>query len=123
VLAALAFVIFGTTAIRGARRRSQLLPFLAGERSDRLSECRSLGVLHEGDNVAAPAAAATVPDLLSGIDAEAIATAARRTGAGIFAAADALEAGAEAHGFTEKVGLARLRDGVGEDHRMPRSRE
>jgi hypothetical protein len=80
-------------------------------------------VLDEIDDVAAPAAAAAMPHFFSGIDAEAIATAARRTGAGIFAAADALEAGAEAHGFTEKVGLARLRDGVGEDHRMPRSRE
>ena len=80
-------------------------------------------MLDEVDDVAAPAAAAAIPDLFANVDAEAIGPAAGWTAASEFRAADTLEAGAEALRCREKVDLARPLDSVAKAHRTPRSRE
>jgi hypothetical protein len=95
---------------------------LAGERSDRFRESLADGVSHESEHVAAPAAAAAVPDLFSSVDAEPVRAAAGRARTTIFFRPDALENN-ETLRRLEDVRLARTVDELGGDaHRRASNR-
>ena len=73
-------------------------------------------MLDERNDVAAPAAASTVPKSLFEIDAEPVGPVANEAWAGPFGRAHALEAGAERLGCRHNVGVAGSRNEVGVDH-------
>jgi len=77
-------------------------------------------VLHQGDDIAAFAAAATVPDPLADVDAEAVLAAAGRTGSDELDA-DAFQAGVSAR-RGDNIGRLGDRDVLGGDHGRPPSR-